>query len=184
MKTLFKTIVIILLSLLFMHCKPEPIEPEPKKAIHYVDYNPDICFDFDDTAGLKEKYIDLFEDNINDIFAGPYYDFLRCPQMTCLQDSIFIYYGDRRSAHLDPILENVEIGNYIDYRIWKQYTNGELNMIPSNTDVFVALKFIKKDGTHFGWMRINTVGHRFFIKDYAIHNTVEATILTGQKEKK
>ncbi|MDY0015866.1 MAG: hypothetical protein RBS13_06615 [Bacteroidales bacterium] len=55
-------------------------------------------------------------------------------------------------------------------------------MIPLNTDVFVALKFIKKDGIHFGWMRINTVGHQFFIKDYAIHNTAEASILTGQKE--
>ena len=58
MKTLFKTIVLLLLSLLFIHCKPEPIEP-----IHYIDYNPDICLDFDDTAGLKKTYIDLFEDN-------------------------------------------------------------------------------------------------------------------------
>mgnify|MGYP007016058017 CR=1 FL=1 len=168
------TIVFIVILLLFSHCDPDFLKP-----IHYVDYNPDICFDFDDTAGLKEKYIDLFEDNINDIFAGPYYDFLWCPQMTCLHDSIFIYYGDRWSAHLDPVVENARIDGNL---YWKQYTNGELNMIPSDTDVFVALKFIKKDGTHFGWMRINTVGHRFFIKDYAIHNTAGASILTGQKE--
>ncbi|MDD3281378.1 MAG: hypothetical protein PHC83_07385 [Bacteroidales bacterium] len=34
MKTLFKTIVLLLLSLLFVHCKPEPIEPNPEIDYH------------------------------------------------------------------------------------------------------------------------------------------------------
>jgi hypothetical protein len=40
MKTLFKTIVLLLLSLLFIHCKPEPIEPEP------IDYRDKWCGDY------------------------------------------------------------------------------------------------------------------------------------------
>jgi hypothetical protein len=178
MKTLLKTIVLLLLSLLFIHCKPEPIEP-----IHYIDYNPDICLDFDDTAGLKKTYIDLFEDNINDIFVRDYHG--PSAQMTCLNNNSYICCGQRLNSQLEPILANVGIGNQINDRDWTKVLDGNISAMPTNTDFFIALKFIKKDGVHYGWMRVRHDWRfaEFIIKDYAIHNTAEATILTGQKEK-
>ncbi|MBP7102612.1 MAG: hypothetical protein KBA86_05125 [Bacteroidales bacterium] len=176
MKTLFKTIVFIAILLLFSHCDPDYLKP-----IHYVDYNPDITISYD-TNNLEGISLDLYEDNKNDIYVEQIDKY--APEMTCLHDSIFIYYGDRWSCNLDPILENVGIGNHINYRNWKEVTSRELALLPSNTDVFIALKFIKKDGVHYGWIRFRRDPNvpKWIIKEYAIHNTAEASILTGQKE--
>ena len=187
MKTLLKTIVLLLLSLLFMHCKPEPIEPEPKKAIHYVDYNPDITVTYD-PINLEGISLDLYEDNVNDLIVYAYWPYFWGPsagaRIQSINDSLFFYHGVRWSITVDPVLQGSLIGDNIPN--WRQDSGGELTLIDYQTypEVFIALKWHKKDGIHYGWLRFGWDYNlkQLSIKDYAIHNTAEASILTGQKE--
>ncbi|MBP7102616.1 MAG: hypothetical protein KBA86_05145 [Bacteroidales bacterium] len=86
MKTLFKTIALLLLSLLFIHCKPEPIEPEPKD--YYVDLIPDINMGFADTFLL-----DVNSDSIKDICVTVLDSQYKVPSFVPILSNVYVDCG-------------------------------------------------------------------------------------------
>ncbi|MBP7102614.1 MAG: hypothetical protein KBA86_05135 [Bacteroidales bacterium] len=183
MKTLLKTIVFIAILLLFSYCNPDFL-----KAIHYVDYKPDITVTYDPN-NLEGISLDLYEDKVNDLIAYAYWPYHYGPtsgaRIESINDSLFFYYGDRHSTTVDPILE----GYLVEQNIRNDWTDdswGQLELIDYQKypEVFIALKWHKKDGIHYGWLRFRWDYNlkRLYINDYAIHNTAGASILTGQKE--
>lgn len=181
MKTFFKLFMIIFISLGMMQCKEK--EPEPKeKKIHYVDYKPDITVTYEDTIADKKGIpLDLYEDGVYDLMAYAYWQYFqwgirRGPCIKSINDSLFLYLGTYHSSDLEEIIYGMPIGHQNDWH-WYYETSGQ-------EVEFIALKWHKADGIHYGWLRIrwDTDLKRLYINDYAIQNTPGKEILAGQTE--
>ena len=110
MKTILKTIVLLLLSLLFIHCKPEPIEPEP------IDYRDKWCGFYD----FSIRYINesVMENNCDTTF----YDSGKVYYTADMdEDEINIdidYFSNQNPIHID------KNGNFIFYETETRYEGG------------------------------------------------------------
>lgn len=169
MKTLFKTIVLLLLSLLFVHCKPEPKNP-------YIDLSPDITMGFGDSV-----FLDVNSDGINDICVTVLDSQYKVPSFVPILSNGYVDCGCIdglvSSKKFYPTLYNHLIGDNVD---WDKST--VLLRYLVDHDVYVACKFAEKEGNYFAWIKINyyrELEKPLTIDSYYFNNNPNESIRAG-----